>query len=155
MNEWQGVTGMRAALFAVLALLAGTPARAHEGMHHGDHNPHHGGAVMMYKTIHYEVVLLPAGGVQLYLSDEMRMDLPASTVSEVAAEIERPGSPSETVDMAIAANGEYWQGKSRPVTDSKATVHLAFVFQNEPVVVDVPGWYWPALKGKDAAAHEH
>ncbi|MFT4048131.1 MAG: hypothetical protein QM661_15755 [Solimonas sp.] len=141
-----------ALLAASLFVLGPSPrASAHEGAHHGDHNPHHGGAVLMYKTIHYEVVLLPAGGVQLYVTDEMRADLPATTVSDVTVQIERPDGKSENVDMALGPTNEYWQGSSAPVTDVRSKVHVAFVFEDSPVVVSIPGSLWPALaKGAGA-----
>jgi hypothetical protein len=70
-----------------------SPADAHEGSVHGNHDPHHGGLVMMYGAdLHYEVVLLPTGNVSIYFTDAQRGELPASVVSDVAIEIERPSS---------------------------------------------------------------
>lgn len=148
--------GRRLLRLATALLLAGCAgaASAHGGVQHGDHMPHHGGAVMMYKTLHYEVVLLPAGGVQLWLTDEARADLPASVVSDVAVEIERPDGSTEAVEMSISPGGDFWTGASRPVTDGKSTVRVAFVFQGEPMMVNLPGSYWPSL-GKPAPAKQH
>src|SRR5947209_1908347 len=50
---------------------------------HGDHNPRHGGIVMMKgENLHYEVVLDASGrSHRLFFTDATREDLPASTAS--------------------------------------------------------------------------
>src|SRR2546427_733599 len=59
---------------------------------HGDHNPHHGGVVMMKgDDLHYEVVLDPAGRAhRVYFTDAVREELPASVASDVVLTIKRP-----------------------------------------------------------------
>lgn len=105
---------------------------------HGDHNPHHGGVVLMYGLdLHYEVVLTPAGKVELWLSNAARDDLPASVVSDVAVEIEQAGK-RQNVDMAINQNGDGWAGQGTPVKAEGATLHLGFVFRGEPATVSFP-----------------
>jgi hypothetical protein len=105
---------------------------------HGDHNPHHGGIVLMYGgDLHYEVVLSADGKVELYLSDSMRADLPAALVSDVVVEIERNGK-REAVDMQIGDSGEFWQGKASAVKEEGSVLHLAFVFRGEAAVVEFP-----------------
>lgn len=136
----------------MLTLACAGAALAHGDEQHGNHNPDHGGAVLMHMDLHYEVVLRPQGGVQIYYTDAMRNELPASVVSDVAVEIERPGSKIEPVEMAIGATGEYWEGVSEPVSDPRSVVRVAFVYQGEPVLVNLPGSYWPNLgKAGDAA----
>jgi len=157
-KSWFRSLRRAAALTALLSGLHAGAVAAHGGEAHGDHEPHHGGAVLMYQSIHYETVLLPRGGVQLWITDEMRNDLPAATVSEVAVEIVRPDGKSEAVDMAISKSGEYWEGSSQPVTDPKSTVRMAFLLHGTPVMVDIPGTLWPELlkkAGKSAGAHAH
>jgi hypothetical protein len=138
-----------------------SPADAHEGAAHGNHDPHHGGVVMMYGTdLHYELVVLPAGNVSIYFTDAQRGELPASVVSDVAIEIERPGSKPETVTMAIGATGECWEGRAAPVKEVDTTLHLAFVFQGEPVVMSFPASSLltankAAGDGKEAASAAH
>lgn len=121
------------------ALCLALPAvHAHNGVVHGDHDAHHGGFVMMYRDLHCEVVLKATGQVQLYYTDAMRADLPASVVSQVAVEIERPGGKSESVPMALSAGGDFWEGKTKAPVAATAMLHVAFVFQTEPVVVNLP-----------------
>lgn len=116
-----------------------TPLASQEMKPHGDHNPHHGGIVLMYgMDLHYEVVLSPGGKVQLWLSDGARDDLPAASVSDVAVEIESSGGKRENVNMAIGATGESWEGQGSAVKDGDAVLHLAFVFHDEPAVVSFP-----------------
>ncbi len=67
----------------------------------------------MAGDLHYEIVLKPAGGAELYLSDAVRKDLPASIVSDVAIEIERPGKKDEQIDMAVDGSGERWKARAR------------------------------------------
>jgi hypothetical protein len=126
--------------FALAGLLFAVPLalRAHNGVVHGDHDAHHGGFVMMYRDLHCEVVANPAGGVRLYLTDAARADLPAAVVSDVAVEIERKGAPLESVPMKISASGDFWEGKSKPLVAQGTMIHAAFVFQREPVVVNLP-----------------
>jgi hypothetical protein len=131
-----------------------SPADAHEGSAHGNHDPHHGGLVMMYGAdLHYEVVLLPTGNVRIYFTDAQRGELPASVVSDVAIEIERPSSKPETVTMAIGTTGECWEGQGAPVKEVDTTLHLAFVLQGEPVVVSFPAS--DLLTANKAAQHGH
>jgi len=126
-------------IFAFMAIaLAPIAALAHEGHEHGDHNPRHGGFVLMYKDVHVEVVALPQGGVQVYYTDEQRRALPAATASDVVADIEMKGKAAESLAMAISAGGDFWEGKSKPIATSLGVVHLAFLLHGESVVVDLP-----------------
>ena len=125
-------------LLTGLAFLAmPAAAQSHGSATHGDHNPHHGGLVDMWGTLHYEVTLPPAGGVTVYFSDEMRNDLPASTVKQVWVEIVRPDRSIEPVALAINRAGDAWVGRSRPVTNPKSVVRLAFVHRGEEALVEV------------------
>ncbi len=114
-------------------------AIAQSGMPHGNHDPHHGGVVLMYgMDLHFEIVLRAAGVVRIYLTDGQRVDLPASYASDLALEIERPDNESETVAMAIGKTGESWEGKSAPIDAANATLHLAFIFHGNPIVMSLP-----------------
>jgi hypothetical protein len=123
----------------------GHPAPAPVAVPHGDHSPHHGGAVLMLRDLHYEIVFEPSGGVAVYFTDAVRNDLPASVVSAVYLEIDRPKHRVERIELAIDANGEAWTGKGTPMTkaDADAVVHVAFTFQGEAESVDLPyHLYW-------------
>jgi hypothetical protein len=133
-------------------VLCGAPLRlyAHEG--HGDHDPRHGGVVLMYGAdLHYELVLQPTGNVRIYFSDAQRMELPASVVADVAIEVERQGSRPETLAMAISATGEYWEGQGGPVKEAGTNLNLAFVFRGEPVVISFPASVLLAATGTSGA----
>ena len=125
--------------FVAVCALFSQSLLAQEMKPHGDHNPHHGGFVLMYgMDLHYEVVLSSTGKVELWLSDGARDDLPAATISDVAVEIERSGGKRQTVDMAIGATGESWEGQAAAVKGEGAVLHLAFIFRGEPAVVSLP-----------------
>jgi hypothetical protein len=125
--------------FVIACALFASSLPAQEMKAHGDHNPHHGGIVLMYgMDLHYEVVLSSGGKVQLWLSDGAREDLPAASVSDVVVEIERSGGKRETVDMAIGDSGESWEGQGATVKEDGTVLHLAFVFRGDPAVVSFP-----------------
>lgn len=123
--------------------VAAAPAAAPAGLEgtatHGDHNPHHGGVVLMKgNDLHYEVVLDATGRAHhVYFSDALREDLPASIASDVVLTIRRPGE--ERVAMQIDDTGESWVGSSRPVdAPASATARVAFVVQHESYWIDIP-----------------
>jgi len=108
---------------------------------HGDHNPHHGGVVLMKgEDLHYEVVLDRTGkSYQVFFTDAAREDLPASIATDVALTIRRPGAPDEKVAMRIDEFGESWVGSGPPVAPAAAaTVRVAFSIRNEPYWIDIP-----------------
>jgi hypothetical protein len=108
---------------------------------HGDHNPHHGGIVMMKgDDLHYEVVLDPAGRAhRVYFTDAVREDLPASVASDVMLTIRRGSRPEERVALQIDEAGESWVGSGQEVgSPSTTTVRLAFVIRHEPYWIDLP-----------------
>jgi hypothetical protein len=108
---------------------------------HGDHNPHHGGVVMMKgDDLHYEVVLDPGGRAhRVYFTDAVREDLPASIASEVAITIRRPHAADERIAMQIDEAGESWIGSGRPVdAPATASARVAFTIHAEPYWIDLP-----------------
>ena len=131
----------RATSGAVTAPVPQVPSTAQQqGLPHGDHNPHHGGVVMMKGELHYEVVLDPTGRThQLYFSDAIREDLPASFASTASFTVKRPGEADEIVPLEIDSTGESWIGSGRSVANPAATmVRVAFTVENEPYWIDVP-----------------
>ncbi len=108
----------------------------HGNAAHGDHEPHHGGFVVMYQELHFEVVMPAAGGVQIHYTDAARTELPAAVVSDVAVEIERKGLKTETVPMAISAGGDFWVGKTQPST-VPAIIRIAFMLNGKAALFNV------------------
>lgn len=105
---------------------------------HGDHTPHHGGMVLMNGDVHYEVVLGKDGQHQVWFSDAMRNELPASVASGVTIEVARPGAPVETVQLAIDDTGEAWVARSRPLEGEDIMVKVRYALQGEPHEIELP-----------------
>jgi len=107
-------------------------------MAHGDHEPHHGGTVYMYKDVHYEVVLSPEGRHRLYFTDSVREDLPASAAARVSLNIQRPAFTPEALTGTIDEHGESWRLDGAPVTTAGTTVRVTFDLNGETYWIDVP-----------------
>ena len=126
----------------VAQVAAGATATATGGpVPHGDHNPHHGGVVLMKgDDLHYEVVLDRTGRAhRVYFTDGVRDDLPASIASEVVVTIRRPGAPEERIALQIDDAGESWVGSGREVADpAAASARVAFAIRQEPYWIDLP-----------------
>jgi hypothetical protein len=107
---------------------------------HGDHNPHHGGVVMMKgNDLHYEVVIDGTGKSQLFFTDAVREELPASIATGVTLTVRRPGAPDEAIAMRIDEFGESWIGSGRPIRITPdTTVRVGFSIQQEPYWIDIP-----------------
>ena len=110
---------------------------------HGDHSPHHGGLVLMNGETHYEVVMRPEGRVELWLSDAIREDLPASLASGVQVRITLGNGQTRDLAMALDESGESWVGTGPPFpADPSNTVKVAYILNGEPHEVEIP--YTPA-----------
>lgn len=105
---------------------------------HGDHTPHHGGMVLMNGDVHYEVVLGRDGRHQIWFSDAMRNELPASIASGVTLEVMRPGAASETVQLTIDDAGEAWVATARPLEGDGIMVKVRYALQGEPHEIELP-----------------
>jgi len=106
---------------------------------HGNHDPKYGGVVLMNGDLHFEVVLARDGGHQVYFSDAVRNELPASIASNVSVTVLRDGMTAETVTLQIDESGERWIGRGRAVDDpAHTTVRIACTAQAEPYWIDVP-----------------
>ena len=105
---------------------------------HGDHTPHHGGMVLMNGDVHYEVVLGHDGRHQIWFSDAMRNELPATIASGVTLEVMRPGAASETVQMKIDDAGEAWVATARPLEGDGIVVKVRYALQGEPHEIELP-----------------
>jgi len=127
------------------ATAASTGDAQHAGITtpHGDHSPHHGGLVLMNGETHYEVVMRPEGRVELWLSDAIREDLPASLASRVEVTVTPGTGQPRRLPMAIDDAGESWAGTGPPFpADPSTTVKVAYTLKGEPHEVEIP--YTPA-----------
>jgi hypothetical protein len=106
---------------------------------HGNHDPKYGGVVLMNGDLHFEVVLRRDGRHQVYFSDAMREELPASVASSVDVTVTPPGVAPETVPLHIDESGESWIGRGRPVDNpAQTTARIAYTVQATPYWIDVP-----------------
>jgi hypothetical protein len=141
------------ALFSVCAGCADDPgpARAalrstaprdpqHQGITtpHGDHSPHHGGIVLMNGELHYEVILDGGGRHQVWFSNAVREDLPASVARDVRMIVTRPKEPAETIALEIDDAGESWIARARPVAGPDVMVKVSYNVQGQPHEVEIP-----------------
>ena len=110
---------------------------------HEDHSSRHGGFVMMFLDLHLELVIPEEGGVEIFYSDEMRRDMPASVVSEVAVALHRPDGSQEPLEMNVSDQGDRWAGFCGPISDPKTIVHVEFFWQGQPVTLEVPASVMP------------
>jgi hypothetical protein len=105
---------------------------------HGDHSAHHGGMVLMNGDVHYEVVLDPAGRYELWLSDAVRTELPASIASNVTVTVSRPNAEPELLRLAVDEAGESWTGTGKPVTGDAVMVKVNYDLRGQPHEVEIP-----------------
>ena len=105
---------------------------------HGDHSPHHGGIVLMNGDVHYEVVMDPAGKYEVWFSDAVRTDLPASVAANTRVEVARPDGPVETLPLAIDDAGESWVGTGQPVAGEGVMVKVTYDLKGTPSEVEIP-----------------
>jgi hypothetical protein len=105
---------------------------------HGDHTPRHGGLVLMNGDVHYEVVLGANGRHQVWFSDAMRNELPASIVRGVSLEIVRPDAPVEAVELAIDEAGEAWTAAGRPLAGDGIMVKVRYTLDGKQLEIEIP-----------------
>jgi hypothetical protein len=105
---------------------------------HGDHSPRHDGTVLMNGDVHYEIVLSRTGRHQIWFSDAVRNELPASVAAKVTMEIARPGAVVEALTLAIDDNGEAWLASGRALEGDGAMVKVRYLLQGEPHEVELP-----------------
>jgi hypothetical protein len=104
---------------------------------HGDHSPHHGGIVMMNGETHYEVVLAKDGKHQVWFSDAVREDLPASIASNVVMVVSPKMGAAETFVLKIDESGESWIADGNQLA-SGDMVKLTFSMRGEPFEIEIP-----------------
>jgi hypothetical protein len=123
------------------------------GMAHGNHDPHHGGLVMMDRDLHFEVVLRQDTEYRVYFTDEARKPLPASTVQDVIVTVSCEDSAPETVGLQVDEKDESWVGRlQHAVHDAEATVRVSYVYRDVPYWIDIP---IQGLRNPPATGGEH
>jgi len=105
---------------------------------HGDHSPHHGGLVLMNGEMHYEVVMDRAGRHQVWFSNAVREELPASVASKVTMIVTRPAASPEMLTLAIDDSGESWIAAGKPVSGDGVMVKLNYLIRGEPFEIEIP-----------------
>lgn len=105
---------------------------------HGDHSPHRGGMVLMKDDLHFEVVLDRQGGHQVWFTDAVRNDLPASVASGVTMIVARPGETPETLTLVIDESGESWRATGRAVGGDDVLVTVAYLVEGAPYQIELP-----------------
>ena len=138
-------------LLAAAALVLAGPVFAHNGV---IHEAPHGGIMKAVKNADIEIVLVPAGGVRIYLVDPAGRPLPASAASELSVEIDRPGKKTEYVTMRPDPTGTLWAGTSQPVSDPKSVIRVGTVVRGVSALIEVPRSQFPKY-GKPAAKGKH
>ena len=111
---------------------------------HGSHDPAHGGLVMMDAKYHVEIVLDPkAGQHRVYVSDDVRTVLPASTFDEVKLTV-----AGEKLAMSRSVDDTAWQaaGRAAPTTGVKVSIAYSKGGQQVARFDDLPIEY--VLTGK-------
>jgi hypothetical protein len=105
---------------------------------HGDHSPHQGGVVLMSGDVHYEVVMRPSGKYEVWFTDAVRTELPASIASNVRVQVTRPAGPVERIPLAIDDAGESWVGLGQAVSGDGVMVKVSYDLKGEPNEVEMP-----------------
>jgi hypothetical protein len=105
---------------------------------HGDHSPHHAGLVLMNGDVHYEIVMHASGRYEVWFTDAVRTELPASVASRVRVQVTRPQTPPETVALQIDDAGESWVGQGQPVSGQGVMVKVTYDLKGEPSEVEMP-----------------
>jgi hypothetical protein len=105
---------------------------------HGDHGPHHAGLVLMNGDVHYEVVMHPSGKYEVWFTDAVRTELPASVASNVRVQVMRPSATVETIVLAIDESGESWVGQGQPVSGDGVMVKVTYDLKGAPSEVEMP-----------------
>ncbi|MBP6627835.1 MAG: hypothetical protein KA297_00300 [Kofleriaceae bacterium] len=111
---------------------------------HGSHDPAHGGLVLMDAQYHVEIVLdTKAGRHRVFVSDNVRAALPASTFNEITLTV-----AGEELAMTRLGDDSAWEATGKPAPTAGAKVSIAYFKGGQPVAKfdDLPIEY--VLTGK-------
>ena len=92
----------------------------------------------MNGDVHYEVVFDRAGRHEIWFSDAVRSDLPASIATGVTMEVSRPGAAPELLQLAIDDAGEAWVAEGRLLEGDGVMVEVRYALQGVPHAIEVP-----------------
>jgi hypothetical protein len=126
------------ALTVASAACSSPDAGAALGTPHGNHDPKHGGLVLMDGNLHFEVVVRPAGEYRLFFSDEVRKDLPASTAREASMSVTQWGEPPVTIQLRPDPSGTHWVADGPEVHDPDANLRVTYLRSEKPYFIDLP-----------------
>lgn len=98
---------------------------------HADHDPRHGGTVLMDGDVHFEAVISRSGEHRVYFTDAVRNELPASCATSVAVTIDRGVGEPERVELAPDPSGKSWTGKGRPIDEPKAVARVEYMTKDK------------------------
>ncbi len=94
--------------------------------------------VLMNGELHYEVVFDRSGKHQVWFSDAVREDLPASVAANVTMTVTRKGAPPEPLVLTIDDSGESWVANGKPVEGDDVMVKVSYAVRGEPFEVEIP-----------------
>ena len=92
----------------------------------------------MSGDVHYEVVMRPSGKYEVWFTDAVRVELPASIASNVRVQVTRPTGPAENIALAIDDAGESWVGQGLPVSGDGVMVKVSYALKGEPSEIEMP-----------------
>jgi hypothetical protein len=92
----------------------------------------------MHGDVHYEVVMTSGGRYEVWFSDAVRTELPASVARNLRVEVTRPASPVEAVAMSIDESGESWVGQGTSVSGDGVIVKVTYDLRGTPAEVEMP-----------------
>jgi hypothetical protein len=92
----------------------------------------------MNGDMHFEVVFDRQGRHQVWFTDAVRADLPASVASGVTMTVVRKGAGPETLTLSIDESGESWWANGRAVEGDDVTVTVAYDVQGAPYQIELP-----------------
>jgi hypothetical protein len=94
--------------------------------------------VLMNGDLHFEVVFDRGGRHEVWFTDAIRTDLPASVASGVTMSVARPEQPAEQITLVIDESGESWVADGRPVDGENVVVTVTYAARGAPYQIELP-----------------
>ncbi len=99
--------------------------------------PKHGGVLFASDAVNAEFVLNPKGGYQVYFTDSVGEELPASTVADLTLSIKRASGAPENLNLHIDDSGESWTGTGSPAA-GPITAAISYKFRGKAEQTEIP-----------------